>query len=276
MASITGSDEDKRIDSVILDAQKELEALRGEIDKYKVVFDSARLIVGHEFVKPLTSINGYVDLLEDDIDGTAVVVKKQYFLKIREGIRRIEELIETFIQMLRLDNLVEEMHDIEKVDLHRLVNKVKERFGEDSEIVENAVHPDLPELYLRRTGIEVVLENLISNAIKNNVDRKTIKITANLQRERRGSSKKHLLMVSVIDGGVGIPEEEMKDIFNPFYRVGGKEASSGLGLGLALVKSILRIMNGEIYVKSRTGKGTTVTFSVPIKDDVHVLPEKVG
>ena len=179
--------------------------------------------------------------------------------------------------MLRFDSRIERIQGLERTNLRRLVDTVRGRFEGDAHRIVNAADEDIPDLYVRRSCIEVVLENLISNAIKNSTDPSLISVRASLRRERRGTSNKHLIMVAVEDHGVGIPDHEIKDVFNPFYRVGGTNdiRGLGLGLGLSLVKSIITIMRGEIHIKSTLGEGTTVTFSVPIPDDQHVPPETV-
>jgi signal transduction histidine kinase len=276
MAHAVKNDTDVRYDDILLDAQRELDELRGEIDKYGIVFDSARLIVGHEFIKPLTSIRGYIELLEEGLAEASDDRDRQYFRKIREAIGHLEDLVEAFVRMLRFDSRIERIQGQERMNIRHLVDAVRGRFEGDAHRIENAVDDDIPELYLQRSCIEVVLENLISNAIKNSTDPSPIRVEAALRRERRRTSNKYLLMVRVEDRGVGIPEHEIKDVFNPFYRVGGTNDTCGLGLGLSLVKGIITIMRGEIHIKSALGKGTTVTFSVPIPDDQQVPPETVG
>jgi signal transduction histidine kinase len=268
-------DADTRFEELLFDAQRQLDALRGEIEKYRIAFDSARLIVGHEFIKPLTSISGYLELLEGDRGRGDDAKDAHYFLKIREAVGRLDDLVEAFVQMLRFESPAGQPMELERVDVARLVEKVRERFESDAGRIENAADGDLPALTLRRSGVEVVLENLVSNAIKNSDPGSPITVRASLRRERRGNSNRRLLMVSVEDRGVGIPENEINDVFNPFYRVGGGRENCGLGLGLALVKSIITIMGGEIHIKSKPGAGTTVTFSVPITDDLQVPPERI-
>lgn len=267
---------DTRLDGVILDAQKELQELRDEVDKYKIIFDSARLIVGHEFIKPLTSINGYIEALENVLEGKMGEKECRYFEKVREAVARLEELVDAFVQLIRFDSRIEQVIDLERVDVTSLVDRVRARFGERASSIVNAVDCGLPLLLLRRKGFELVLENLISNAIKHGGSSKPVMVTGSLQQERRGTSKEKLLIISVEDQGDGIPEEELDKIFNPFYRMGGVVDAPGLGLGLALVKSIVTIMKGKIHIKSKQGQGTTVTITVPVSQEEHVLSESVG
>ncbi len=276
MANAVKNGTDVRYDDILLDAQRELDELRGEIDKYRIVFDSARLIVGHEFIKPLTSISGYIELLEEGHAEAGDDRNRQYFRKIREAVGHLEDLVESFLRMLRFDSRIERIRGQERMNIRRLVDVVRGRFEDDAHRIEYAADDDIPDLYLQRSCIEVVLENLISNAVKNSTDPSPIRVEAALKRERRGTSNKYLLMVRVEDHGVGIPEHEINDVFNPFYRVGGTNDTRGLGLGLSLVKSIITIVRGEIHIKSALGKGTTVTFSVPIPDDQQVPPETVS
>jgi len=276
MANAVKSGADVRYDDILHEAQRELGELRNEIDKYRIVFDSARLIVGHEFIKPLTSISGYVELLEEDLAGADDQRNKQYFRKIREAVGHLEDLVDAFVQMLRFDSRIDHIQGMERTDLRRLIDTVRGRFEDDAHRIENVVDGDIPELCVRRSCLEVVLENLVSNAIKNSSDPSPIRVAVSLRRERRGNSKQRLLLVTVEDHGIGIPEHEIKDVFNPFYRVGGTKDTSGLGLGLSLVKSIITIMRGEIHLRSTLGEGTAVTFSVPIPDDQQMPPEMVG
>lgn len=276
MASTTGTDKDKRLESIVRDAGGELQALRNELSRYKIIFDSARLIVGHEFRKPLTSITGYIELLQTDLGERMNEKERRYFEKIREAADRLAELIESFIQTLRFESSDKDAQDVEQVDLFRLVEHVKERLGAAADVVENAIDRNFPRLLLRKGSIEVVLENLISNAIRHGGGSAPVAVTASLTKDRRGVSKEELLMVHVRDHGPGIPEDKLEDIFNPFYRLEGGSGKTGLGLGLALVKSIITIMKGEIHIRSKPGKGTTATFTVPVDGGKNTPSRRVG
>jgi two-component system phosphate regulon sensor histidine kinase PhoR len=276
LASITETNMEGAISEIILDAQKELEALRKEVNKYKVIFDSASLLVGHELIKPLTSISGYFELLEESVGETIGDKERRYCSKVREGVEQMENLIEAFVQMLRFDSRVEQVYDLENVNIYSLVETIRERLGEDAAMVENRVDADFPLLLLRRRGLEVVLENLLTNAIKHGCGSDRVSINASILKDRRGGSRARLLMVNVEDHGRGIPEDEIEHIFNPFYRVGGRSDAPGLGLGLALVKSIITIMEGEINVRSKLGEGTIFTLIIPVPDKSRASLGRLG
>ncbi len=249
----------------ILDERSEMELLREELDRYRSIFDSASMIVGHELIKPLTSISGYVELLEDRFGDNSDEDEKRYFLRLRESIGQLQELVESFVQLLTFDRAGKQAGVFERVDIRDLVEKLRPREGGDRTRLKNAIDPGMQPVLLRRKHIEVVLDNLISNALKHSGGNVPVTVEAEVIGERRGNTAESVLIFTVTDEGVGIPEHEIEEIFNPFYRGDSELRAGGLGLGLALVKNIIDIMGGEIRVSSSSGAGTKVTVSVPLR-----------
>lgn len=114
----------------------------------------------------------------------------------------------------------------------------------------------LPPLLIDRVRINQVLNNLVSNSIKFTNEGGRINIEAAL----KGNS----VEVSVSDTGIGIPAEKQRDIFSKFYQVDGVEHKEGSGLGLFIVKGIVEAHKGQINLYSEEGKGTTISFTIPI------------
>lgn len=253
----------------VLEERSEMKLLREELDRYRNVFESASMIVGHELTKPLTSISGYVELLEDKFKDLSGEDEKRYFLRLRESIVHLQELIDSFVQLLRFDRLGEQAGVFERVDMRDLVEKLRPREGEEKARLRNTIDPQMQPIRVRRKHLEVVLDNLISNALKHSGGRTPVIVDAEIIRERRGNIGENVLLVRVIDEGVGIPESEIEEIFNPFYRGDSTRRVGGLGLGLALVKNIIDIMGGEIRVNSSPGEGTKVTISIPLRGESH-------
>jgi signal transduction histidine kinase len=276
MGTAIQTEADPRLDGIIRDAQEELIALRRELTRYRGIFDSARLIVGHEFTSPLTSISGYVELLEERLGPAAGDKEQVYFKKIRDAVVRLETLVESFVQMLRIENGAEDLQALERIDVRSLIEDVRSRFEDHASMISVHVGAGIPPLLVRRRCLEVVIENLVSNAVKHGGAESAVHVTASLTKERRGASKEDLLMVTVEDHGVGIPEDKIEEIFTPFMRLGNGAPTEGLGLGLALVKSIITIMKGEIHVRSKPGEGTSVTIAIPVSNDIRMLPDTVG
>ena len=248
----------------VLEDRSQLDLLQQELDRYRNVFESASMIVGHELIKPLTSISGYVELLEDRFSESSGDDEKRYFKKLKESIVQLQELVESFVQLLRFDRLGEQAGVFERVDMRDLVERLRPQDGRDRTRLKNKIDPQIQPIRVRRKHLEVVLDNLISNALKHSGDGTPVIVDAEIIRERRGNVGENVLLVSVVDEGVGIPEHEIEEIFNPFYRGDSERRAGGLGLGLALVKNIIEIMGGEIRVSSSPGKGTRVTVSLPL------------
>jgi len=117
--------------------------------------------------------------------------------------------------------------------------------------------PDLPPIRMDTEKIEVVIENLLSNALKFTPDGGRITIAARCPQAG-------LVEVSVSDTGRGIPESGLKEVFEKFKRIDdGKSAVRGTGLGLAIVKHIIKAHGGRVWAESEIGKGSTFTFSLP-------------
>ena len=267
---------EQRLEEVLLEAQKELDTLRREVDKYKLVFDSARMLIGHEYIKPLTAISGYIELLQAELGENLGEKEQRYVGKVGEAITRLEELIDSTVQMLRMGTRVEKIYTLEQVNARDLVESVRSRFGDRAGRIQNLVPAELGALPLRRRGLEIVIENLVSNALNHSVDSSDIDVSASLIKNRRAGSGGKLLHVIIEDRGEGIPADELKKVFDPFYRRGRSVSADGIGLGLALVKSVIIIMNGDINIKSSVGEGTTVTFTVPVGQGVYEMPEIIG
>ncbi len=274
MEHATENKQDARLDCIVRDAQEELAALRRELARYRGLFDSARLIVGHEFTKPLTSLSGYLELVEERLGEAADEKERVYFSRMRDSIGRLEELVESFVQMLRVEQGAGDLHALERIDVAGLVERVRERFDEGASVIATHVEGPIPPVLIRRRCLEVVLENLVSNAIKHGGG--PIRVSASLARERRGEAKDALLVVTVEDHGAGIPEDKLEEVFMPFFRLENGGGKTGLGLGLAVVKSIVTIMSGEIRLRSKPGEGTVVTVVIPISNDINTPSDTVG
>jgi two-component system cell cycle sensor histidine kinase PleC len=156
---------------------------------------------------------------------------------------------------------------LERVNVRDLVEKLRPHESGDRTRLRNAVDPQMQPVRVMRKHLEVVLDNLISNALKHSGGDAAVFVDAEIIRERRVGAGENVLIVSVTDEGIGIPENEIEEIFNPFFRGGEEIPAGGLGLGLALVKNIMDIMRGEVRVSSRPGRGTRVTISIPLLND---------
>ena len=124
-----------------------------------------------------------------------------------------------------------------------------------------AIESGLPSVYMHSDSLERVMLNLLSNAVKYTPEGGHVRVRAELTPDRHG------LMVSVQDTGIGLSQEDMKRVFDRFYRVENKvHTVKGTGLGLHLVKvTIEKHHQGEVFVESVEGQGSTFGFTLPLK-----------
>jgi signal transduction histidine kinase len=121
----------------------------------------------------------------------------------------------------------------------------------------------LPEVMADDERVRQILFNLISNSIKYSASGGRITISASVNNES--------LEISVTDTGRGMSQEEQEKLFQPYYRIEGREHLSGLGLGLALSKTLIELQNGRIWAKSEKGAGSTFTFTLPLKIEDNIV-----
>ena len=125
------------------------------------------------------------------------------------------------------------------------------------------VTADVPPVVADKYGIERVILNILSNAIKYTKENGTIKIYVGFVYNDA--------YIKIIDNGIGIPEEDLERIFERFYRVDKARSRElgGTGLGLSIAKEILNQNNGNIDIKSQVGKGTEVVIRIPTKKNKY-------
>lgn len=216
--------------------------------------------VSHELKTPITSIMGYSDtLLEGEYDKET----QERFLKvIATEARRMAKLVTDLLTLSRFDNN-QILQEKTKFNLGNLVKQCQEnleiQISQKKHKVECFVTADVPPVYADKEGIERVVINILTNSIKYTPEGGNIKIYVGFVYNDA--------YIKVIDNGIGIPEEDLKRIFERFYRVDKARTREmgGTGLGLSIAKEILDRNNGSIDIKSEKGKGTEVVIRIPTK-----------
>ena len=217
--------------------------------------------VSHELKTPITSIMGYSDtLLEGEYDKET----QERFLKvIATESRRMAKLVTDLLTLSRFDNN-QILQEKTRFDLGELVKQCQEsleiQISGKNHKVECFVTADVPPVYADREGIQRVIINILTNAIKYTPEGGNIKIYVGFVYNDA--------YIKVIDNGLGIPEEDLKRIFERFYRVDKARTRKmgGTGLGLSIAKEILDRNGGNIDIKSEEGKGTEVVIRIPTKE----------
>jgi PAS domain S-box-containing protein len=222
-------------------------------------------VVSHELRTPLASVMGFAELL---LLREFPEERRRQFLEtmLREG-RRLTSLITDFLDLQRLSGGMSRV-TLQPTDLSAVIEQSVTSAGtDDLRPIEVRVPDDLPEVTADADRLQQVLVNLLGNARKYSPDGGNIIVTVRVVRS--------LVEVAIVDHGLGIPPEALPRLFQTFYRVDSEDRSgiTGTGLGLAIVKKIIDAHGGTIRISSEgKGRGTTVTFTLPIVTVVEPLP----
>ena len=221
--------------------------------------------VSHELKTPITSILGYTEtLLEGDYDKETQV---KFLNVIESESHRMAKLVSDLLTLSRYDNNKNKT-EITDIDLGDLTKKCLEKLKVEIEIkqhkIECFVTAEVPLVKVDKYGIERVILNILTNAIKYTPENGNIKIYVGFVYNDA--------YIKVIDNGIGIPEKDLPRVFERFYRVEKARAREmgGTGLGLAIAKEIIEQNNGSINIKSVQGKGTEVVIRIPAKSKESV------
>ena len=240
---------------VLIDVTKEV-----EIDKMKSNFISN---VSHELRTPVTVLRTYIDTLYNHSDDFDEKTNKEFFEVINKEAARLQKMVNDILDFSRLEagnvKVEKEMTNIVPVIEQEI--KCMQVLAEEKNITFSIIkEPNLPNIPINVDSIERALNNLLSNAIKYSPENGRIKVRAELAKDPA------YVEISVEDQGCGIPEEHQKKIFERFYRVeNDTHTVKGTGLGLHLVKiTIEKHHQGEVFVKSKPGDGSTFGFRLPI------------
>jgi signal transduction histidine kinase len=251
---ITKAVEDKGKDEIATLIQA-FNKLMDEIRENQKKKDEFIGIASHELKTPLTSIKGYVEMLnmlEQDPQ------KKQFVKKALNNINKLESLVKDLLDVSKIQSgqLQLEMKEFnidellnETVNASQMVSETHRIVKQDSPVNEM--------IYGDRQRIEQVLLNLLSNAIKYSPGENTVILeTEKTEKE---------LIIKIRDYGIGVAPEEQTNIFERFYRSNKVAVHiSGFGLGLYICRDIINRHSGRIWVES-AGKGSVFNFSLPLK-----------
>ena len=218
-------------------------------------------MVSHEFRTPLTVIKGNIELLECDPLYSENEQARKSFSKVKENADRIVTMLNN-IMILSLDEKRKKIFNPEPVMLlpycSEIVEDTGQLFGNPQRV--NLINsPDIKqdsEYMIDRELMRHTLVNLLTNAVKYSPDGRA----ADFFIDR---DEKHLIF-TVADRGIGIPEEDLKNMFQNFMRASNVGRIKGTGMGLAIVKKCVDIQGGSVDIESRLDFGTKVTVKVPI------------
>ncbi len=228
----------------------------------------------HELRTPLTSILGFADTLVSST--MSVEQHSQYLGMIVRNAQRMSSLIDDLLTLSRIESGAETLTRTE-VDVLRVVETVLADFAPRFEeaAIEVALHAiPVRNCFVDRDALEQILSNLLSNAARysNAGSRVDVYLEERVEGKNDEQSGEQIeaergkVEIRVEDTGIGISAEDLTRIFERFYRVDAarSRALGSTGLGLSIVKHLVRAMDGELRVESEPGKGSRFCFTLPV------------
>lgn len=234
-----------------------------DLDEVKTQFYTN---LSHEFRTPLSLIAGPLEIARKSADNTEqVTISSKTFGIIARNTKRLQSLIDQLLELSRLESGKVHLKLVKGklIQFIRSITYSFESMAESKGLSLNTSFPqELPNAYYDQDKLERILSNLLSNAFKYTSKGGAVTLTVEY-------TDSHYI-IEISDTGNGIAKEEVKRIFERFYRVEGTE-TKGSGIGLALVKELVDRHNGQISVSSRMGQGTS--FKVRMPYVLNLLPE---
>lgn len=202
--------------------------------------------IAHEFRNPIASIMGYSQTLHEDPD-IPKALQEKFLGKVYSNGQKIEDLLSRLILWNKFESGEATLHK-SSFRILPLANEVKTVLQEAYKDREIEIVGEDRVVEADRTLIELVLKNLIENALKYSKDA----VTVNIGDDR----------ISVVDKGAGISREDLGKVTKKFYRSGTHNWDNSMGLGLSIVKTILTLHGSRLDIESKLNKGSTFSFKL--------------
>lgn len=228
-------------------------------EKRKVRFQFIS-VLAHELKAPLAAIEGYLQIMKSHTAGDTIAAYDQIIDRSVIRLDGMRKLIVDLLDMTRIES-GEKKRELSEVDVCSVAKSSMETMLPDAQKRGIEVHLDAPcqvSINGDRGEIEIIFNNLVSNAVKYNRDGGTVNIAV--------GKNSGIVTIAVSDTGIGMSDEEAGKLFNDFVRIKNEKTKNilGSGLGLSIVKKLAQLYKGDISVSSVPDKGTT--FTVVLKD----------
>jgi signal transduction histidine kinase len=239
----------------------ELEAANRELSAASQHKSEFLANMSHELRTPLNAIIGFSEVLSEKMFGELNEKQEEYSKDIHASGQHLLSLINDILDLSKIEagRMELELSDFHlPTALDSALTLVRERAGRRSIALHLSVDERLGQIQADERKVRQVVLNLLSNAIKFTPESGRIGVAA--------VAKDELVEVSVSDTGVGIALEDQEAVFEEFRQVGTSDKKvEGTGLGLTLCRKFVELHGGKIWVKSELGKGSTFTFTIPVR-----------
>ena len=233
-------------------------------------------VLSHELLAPLTLIKGYTATLLHLNNAINEEQKSRYLRGIESAANKLIRLLENIRDLVQLGDT--ESFTCHPTSLSHVLQKMVAEMQSQAptHFIKFSQFSPLPKVNINQQKLEQVITNLLSNAIKYSPEGTDIEIEINQVRNQSVMEKQFgyapnirfpCLIVSISDSGIGIPETELKRIFNRSCRLDNRitRATKGFGFGLYMCKLIMEAHGGQIWARNRAQGGSTFSFSLPLE-----------
>ena len=230
-------------------------------------------VVSHELRTPMTAIRSFAENMLDGVTGPLTDLQRTYLTRVQHNVARLNRIIAQLLDWSRLDTKRIELR-LEHVCLHQIATIVVESLQmlASEKQVNLIVTPieSLPPVQGDRDKLEQIFVNLIGNAIKFTAPGGQVLVESSL-------SSPGFVQVCVADTGCGIDEAHLSDIFEEFSKVpSAMPASQGAQLGLCITKTLVTMLQGQIWVESQPNAGSRFYFALPIAESLRESTTTTG
>lgn len=242
---------------------REVEDMHKQMDRTKGEFLA---LASHQLRTPISGIRWYSEMLLSGDAGRLSTNQREYVGKIEESNNRQTAIVDAMLMVASLDlgqlEMRAEMIDLPKM-ARMVINEEKGKLPDDKYLDVAELYADkLPKLHLDKRIADMILRNVISNALKYTPSGGTVSVAISIHEAGQMPAS---VLIAVTDSGYGIPTSQQGDIFAKMFRADNAKAkeTDGTGLGLYLVKAALDRIGGKIWFESEEGKGSTFWVSLP-------------
>ncbi len=222
--------------------------------------------VAHEIRNPLSALTLNIDLLEDEIKGytgTNTTEAQELVLAIKHELKGLHNVLDDYLQFTRLPKIKLDKGNI-NVTVEEILAFMEEEFRVHNIAVRKSFEPELPPINIDYDQLRRAFINLIRNAVEAMPDGGTLDIATRINE--------NWVEITFMDSGEGISEQNLEQIFTPFFST----KAGGTGLGLSITKHIIGEHGGEISCESRRHEGTRFVVRLPVDGNQTFITQAVG
>ncbi len=237
--------------------QKQLRKLNDILKKNNEELERFAYICSHDLQEPARMMGSFAEFLHEDYKDLLDDKGQKYLDFIYQGASQMQKMINDILTFSRVGH---EAVELKNVDSQEIVQNIVSKLDKDiKDINANIVIGRLPVLQTSETLVSVLMQNLISNALKYQDGREPLEI------EIQAEESQEAWLFSVKDNGIGIKPEYEHKVFAMFQRIHRKEDYPGTGIGLSTCKKYIELYGGKIWFESTPDQGSIFLFTIPKK-----------